>query len=104
MAICRAEQLIAEAMDSPNSASPTLRELAATARVSTNHFIRSFRQMRGTTPHQLVMTRRCQLYGRAAHAAAMREMLRIFPDIHVHTPYPIQFGDGDWITVVTHVT
>src|SRR6266446_8161823 len=33
MAICRAEQLIAAAMDSPNSASPTLRELAATARV-----------------------------------------------------------------------
>jgi AraC family transcriptional regulator len=60
MAICRAEQLIAEAMDNPNSASPTLRELAATASVSTNHFIRSFRQMRGTTPHQLVMTRRCQ--------------------------------------------
>jgi hypothetical protein len=22
----------------------------------------------------------------------------------VHTPYPIQFGDGDWITVVTNVT
>src|SRR5439155_13930819 len=60
MAMCRTEQLIAEAMDSPNSAAPTLRELAATARVSTNHFIRSFRQMRGTTPHQLVMTRRCQ--------------------------------------------
>ena len=60
MAISRAERLIAEAIDSPNSASLTLRELAATARVSTNHFIRSFRQMRGTTPHQLVMTRRCQ--------------------------------------------
>jgi AraC family transcriptional regulator len=60
MALSRAEQLIAEAMDSPNSNSPTLRELAATARVSTNHFIRSFRQIRGTTPHQLVMTRRCQ--------------------------------------------
>jgi AraC family transcriptional regulator len=59
-AISRAERLIAKAMDSPNSASPTLRELAATARVSTNHFIRSFRQMRGTTPHQLVMARRCQ--------------------------------------------
>jgi AraC family transcriptional regulator len=59
-AISRAERLIAKAMDSPNSASPTLRELAATARVSTNHFIRSFRQTRGTTPHQLVMARRCQ--------------------------------------------
>src|SRR5258706_9391627 len=47
-------------MDHANAASPTLRALAATARVSTNHFIRSFRQMRGTTPHQLVMARRCQ--------------------------------------------
>ncbi len=27
-----------------------------------------------------------------------------FPDIRVHTPYPIQFGDGDWITVVTNAT
>jgi AraC-like DNA-binding protein len=60
MAISRAEQVIAEAMDHPNAAAPTLRALAATARVSTNHFIRSFRQMRGTTPHQLVMARRCQ--------------------------------------------
>ena len=60
MAISRAERLIAEAMDSPHSASPTVRALAATARVSPNHFIRSFRQVRGTTPHQLVMTRRCQ--------------------------------------------
>jgi len=60
MAISRAERLIAESMDSPDSGSPTVTELAATARVSTNHFIRSFRQMRGTTPHQLVMSRRCQ--------------------------------------------
>ena len=60
MTLCRAERLIAEAMDRPNAASPTLRELAATARVSVNHFIRAFRQMRGTTPHQLVMTQRCQ--------------------------------------------
>ncbi len=60
VAISRAERLIAEAMDRPDSASPTLRELAATARLSTNHFIRSFRRTRGTTPHQLVMTRRCQ--------------------------------------------
>ena len=60
MVLFRAERLIDEAMDSHNSVSPTLKELAATARVSTNHFIRSFRQMRGTTPHQLVMARRCQ--------------------------------------------
>jgi AraC family transcriptional regulator len=59
-AIRRTERLIAEALDRQSPASPTLRELAATARLSTNHFIRSFRQVRGTTPHQLVMTRRCQ--------------------------------------------
>jgi hypothetical protein len=39
-----------------------------------------------------------------AHAAAMQQMLQIFPDMHVHTPYPIQFGGGDWITVVTRAT
>ena len=60
MAIRRAEQLINEAMEDSHSASPTLRELAATARLSPNHLIRSLRQIRGTTPHQLVMTRRCQ--------------------------------------------
>jgi ketosteroid isomerase-like protein len=42
------------------------------------------------------------VYGREAHAAAMQQFLRSFPDMHVNTPYPIQFGTGDWITVVTH--
>ena len=45
------------------------------------------------------------VYGKEAHAAAMRQFLRIFPDMHVYSdPYPIQFGTGDWITVVTHAT
>jgi hypothetical protein len=44
------------------------------------------------------------IYGREAHAAAMQQLVRMFPDIRVHTPYPIQFGNGDWITVVTNVT
>ena len=44
------------------------------------------------------------IYGRAAHAVAMQQLVRMFPDIRVHTPYPIQFGSGDWITVVTNVT
>jgi len=45
------------------------------------------------------------IYGRVAHAAAMQQMVRIFPDVHVHSDsYPIQFGTGDWITVVTRVT
>jgi hypothetical protein len=35
----------------------------------------------------------------------MQQFLRIFPDIHVgNDPYPIQFGSGDWITVVTNAT
>ena len=44
------------------------------------------------------------VHGREAHAAAMQQLLRIFPDIHVNTPYPIQFGTGDWITVITRAT
>ena len=45
------------------------------------------------------------VYGREAHAAAMQQFLRIFPDMHVYSdPYPIQFGSGDWITVITRST
>jgi len=44
------------------------------------------------------------IYGRDAHGAAMQQLVRMFPDIRVHTPYPIQFGEGDWITVVTNAS
>jgi SnoaL-like polyketide cyclase len=44
------------------------------------------------------------IYGSKAHSAAMQQFLRSFPDMHVNTPYPIQFGSGDWITVVTNAT
>jgi SnoaL-like polyketide cyclase len=44
------------------------------------------------------------IYGREAHGAAMQQLVRMFPDIRVHTPYPIQFGGDDWITVVTNAT
>ena len=44
------------------------------------------------------------IYGREAHGAAMKQLVRMFSDIRVHIPYPIQFGDGDWITVVTNAT
>jgi len=44
------------------------------------------------------------IYGSEAHSAAMQQFLRSFPDMHVNTPYPIQFGSGDWITVVTNAT
>jgi ketosteroid isomerase-like protein len=45
------------------------------------------------------------IYGRAAHAEAMRQFFTVFPDVHVaNDPYPVQFGDDDWITVVTRCT
>jgi ketosteroid isomerase-like protein len=45
------------------------------------------------------------IFGRTAHAAMIQQMLRIFPDVHVHNDlYPIQFGSGDWITVITRTT
>jgi hypothetical protein len=44
------------------------------------------------------------IYGSAAHTAAMQQMLKSFPDMHVQTPYAVQFGGGDWITVITHAT
>ena len=44
------------------------------------------------------------IYGSEAHSAAMQQFLRSFPDMHVDTPYPLRFGSGDWITVVTNVT
>ena len=35
----------------------------------------------------------------------MKGMFKIFPDVHVkNDPYPIQFGSGDWITVVSRCT
>ena len=44
------------------------------------------------------------IHGAKPHSAAMQQFLRSFPDMHVNTPYPIQFGSGDWITVVTNAT
>ena len=45
------------------------------------------------------------IYGSPAHAAMVQQMFRIFPDVRVHNdPYPVQFGSGDWITVVTRTT
>jgi ketosteroid isomerase-like protein len=45
------------------------------------------------------------IHGRDAHAAAMNAMFRAFPDVHVENdPYPLQFGQGDWMTVVTTAT
>jgi len=44
-------------------------------------------------------------HGRAAHAAVQQAMFRAFPDVHLHNdPYPIHFGDGDWMTMVCKIT
>jgi hypothetical protein len=45
------------------------------------------------------------LRGRAAHLAAMEQFFRAFPDVHVdNDPYLVQFGSGDWITVISRTT
>jgi hypothetical protein len=45
------------------------------------------------------------IHGQPAHAAMIKEMFRIFPDVHVYNdPYPIQFGSGDRTTVITRAT
>jgi len=45
------------------------------------------------------------IVGRDAHAAAMQGMFRAFPDVHLENdPYPVQFANGDWMTVVTRTT
>ncbi len=45
------------------------------------------------------------LLGRNAHAAAMKQMFGMFPDVHVNNdPYPIRFGSGEWMTVITRCT
>jgi hypothetical protein len=44
------------------------------------------------------------LHGRDVHAA-LDAMFRAFPDVHVdNDPHPPQFGQGDWMTVVTRAT
>ncbi len=44
-------------------------------------------------------------YGREALAKAMQGMFGAFPNVRIkNDPYPIQFGDDDWMTVVTKAT
>lgn len=39
------------------------------------------------------------------HMRAVEEMIEAFPDVHVHNdPYPVQFGQGDWVTVISKIT
>lgn len=54
----RVEQVIEAAINGVADSSPSLKELAAAAHLSVSHFIRTFRNTVGTTPHQLVIARR----------------------------------------------
>jgi ketosteroid isomerase-like protein len=39
------------------------------------------------------------------HRKVIEYMIRAFPDVHVHNdPYPIQFGQGEWLTVISKMT
>jgi ketosteroid isomerase-like protein len=39
------------------------------------------------------------------HRKVVEELIRAFPDVHVdNDPYPIQFGQGDWVTVISTIT
>lgn len=42
--------------------------------------------------------------GRAALADALAGMLEAFPNMHVDNDYPLQFGEGDWTTVMGKVS
>lgn len=41
--------------------------------------------------------------GQAAHQVAMEGLFRAFPDITVDNAYQVQFGAGEWTTVVAKV-
>jgi hypothetical protein len=39
------------------------------------------------------------------HRQVVEDVIRAFPDVRVHNdPYPIQFGQGDWVTVISRMT
>jgi len=41
----------------------------------------------------------------APHRKVIEDMIRAFPGLHIHNdPYPIQFGQGEWITVISKMT
>jgi hypothetical protein len=45
------------------------------------------------------------IHRQPAHTKMIEAMYRIFPDVHVFIdPCPIQFGRGDWTTVITRAT
>jgi AraC family transcriptional regulator len=56
----RVNEMITAALDNTALPPPTLEQLAGTACLSINHFIRAFRQQTGVTPHRHVVLRRLE--------------------------------------------
>jgi AraC family transcriptional regulator len=56
----RVDDMITASLDDMTAPSPTLAQMASTANLSINHFIRAFRQQRGVTPHRHVVLRRLE--------------------------------------------
>ncbi len=59
-AMRRVEELISDRLATPEMPAPTIVELATTAGLSVDHFIRAFKRSTGNTPHQHVMARRIE--------------------------------------------
>ena len=39
------------------------------------------------------------------HRRMIEQFIDAFPDVHVHNdPYDVQFGGGDWVTVISKIT
>ena len=86
-----------------------LRELTAAAQVNVAavhyHFgsLRALFEVAETEAVEYIVG--AQLAELDALGAALDAMVRAFPDMHVHNdPYPVQFGAGDWTTVIGRVT
>jgi len=56
----RVEELISDRLACGNPRAPSIDDLAQAAGMSVCHFIRTFRQTTGATPHQYVLTRRIE--------------------------------------------
>ncbi len=56
----RVDDMITAALEETTVPSPTLDQLASTACLSVNHFIRAFRQHTGVTPHRHMVLRRLE--------------------------------------------
>jgi len=95
-------------MTATTEANRTTHLLALMKQVTTRSTAATFEAMSAVHDENLVcymMGSAAPLKGDKAHRKAMQGMMRTFPDVRVHNdPYPIQFGQGEWTTVITRTT